>query len=64
MAPAPLEYTPEWHDEVNLSIHSRIGEIRDSVKRFDSRQFWMLMSAIAQLSGIAAGLIFVVLKFG
>ncbi len=64
MTPAPQEYTPEWHDEVNLSIHSRIGEIRDSIKKFDSRQFIMLMAALSQAGSIILALVVAYIKFG
>jgi hypothetical protein len=64
MSPAPREYTPEWHDEVNLSIHNRLGEIRDQVKKFDGRQFTMLLAALGQAGTFIIGLIIAIIKFG
>jgi hypothetical protein len=64
MTPAPPTYTPEWHDEVNLGIHRRLGEIRDQVKKFDTRMFLMLMAALGQAGSLIVALVVVFVKFG
>ncbi len=63
MSTAPLEYTPEWHDEVNLGIHSKLKDIKDSMAKFDTRQYLMLVAALGQAGTFVVGLVFAVIKF-